>query len=173
MLVLNRFVCEQSNDFFKGNGDGLSDMARQSVSKFLSAALDQIASDLIKGVDIDLNLNSYKDYSTGDEQQRTDLNIGVSKRFMDDRLSISVGKNLGIEGQDKSAKARQQNTASYMPDATVSYKLTKDGRYMLRAYSKNKFEVILDGYIVETGLSFIVSMDYEKFNELFKKKKKK
>ena len=44
---------------------------------------------------------------------------------------------------------------------------------MLRAYSKNKFEVILDGYIVETGLSFIVSMDYEKFNELFKKKKKK
>jgi hypothetical protein len=173
LLVLNRFVGEQSNDFFKGNGDGLSDMARQSVSKFLSAALDQIASDLIKGVDIDLNLNSYKDYSTGDEQQRTDLNIGVSKRFMDDRLSISVGKNLGIEGQDKSAKARQQNTASYMPDATVSYKLTKDGRYMLRAYSKNKFEVILDGYIVETGLSFIVSMDYEKFNELFKKKKKK
>lgn len=172
LLVLNRFVGEQSNDFFKGSGDGVSDMARQSVSKFLSAALDQIASDLIKGVDIDLNLNSYKDYRTGDEQQRTDLNIGVSKRFLDDRLSISVGKNLGIEGQDKSAKARQQSTASYMPDATVSYKLSKDGRYMIRAYSKNKFEVILDGYIVETGLSFIVSMDYEKFKELFSHKKK-
>lgn len=173
LLVLNRFVGEQSMDFFKGNGDGVSDIARQSVSKFLSAALDQIASDLIKGVDIDLNLNSYKDYSTGDEQQRTDLNIGVSKRFMDDRLSISVGKNLGIEGQDRSAKARQQNTASYMPDATINYKLSKDGRYMIRAYSKNKFEVIMDGYIVETGLSFIVSMDYEKFNELFNRKRRK
>jgi hypothetical protein len=173
LLVLNRFVGEQSMDFFKGNGDGVSDIARQSVSKFLSAALDQIASDLIKGVDIDLNLNSYKDYSSGDEQQRTDLNIGVSKRFMDDRLSISVGKNLGIEGQDRSAKARQQNTASYMPDATINYKLSKDGRYMIRAYSKNKFEVIMDGYVVETGLSFIVSMDYEKFNELFNNRKRR
>ncbi len=168
LLVLNRFVGEQSMDFFKGNGDGMSDIARQSASKFLSAALDQIASDLIKGVDIDLNLNSYKDYSTGDVQQRTDLNIGVSKRFMDDRLSITVGKNLGVEGQDRSAKAG----SSYMPDATVNYKLTKDGRYMVRAYSKNKFEVIMDGYVVETGLSFIVSMDYERFNELFTKKRK-
>lgn len=168
LLVLNRFVGEQSMDFFKGNGDGMSDIARQSASKFLSAALDQIASDLIKGVDIDLNLNSYKDYSTGDVQQRTDLNIGVSKRFMDDRLSITVGKNLGVEGQDRNAKAGN----SYMPDATVNYKLTKDGRYLVRAYSKNKFEVIMDGYVVETGLSFIVSMDYEKFSELFTKKRK-
>ena len=169
LLVLNRVVGEQSTDFFKGNGGGVSDLARESVSKFLSAALDQIASDLIKGVDIDLNLNSYRDYSTGDEQQRTDLNIGITKRSMDDRLSISVGKKLGVEGQDKSAKARQQNTASYMPDATINYKLSKDGRYMIRAYSKNKFEVIMDGYVVETGLSFIVTMDYEKFKDMFSK----
>lgn len=173
LLVLNRFVGEQSMDFFKGNGDGVSDIARQSVSKFLSAALDQIAADLIRGVDIDLNVNSYKDYSSGAEQQRTDVNIGVSKRFMDDRLTISVGKNLGVEGQDRSAKARQQSTGSYIPDATINYKLSKDGRYMLRAYSKNKFEVIMDGYVVETGLSFVVSMDYEKFNELFYRKRKK
>lgn len=172
LLVLNRFVGEQSTDFFKSNGSGVNDIARESVSKFLSAALDQIASDLIKGINIDLNLNSYKDYRSGDQEQRTDLNIGVSKRFMDDRLTISVGKNLGVEGQDKSAKARQQNTASYMPDATINYKLSKDGRYMIRAYTKNKFEVILDGYIVETGLSFIVTMDYEKFNEMFTRKPK-
>jgi hypothetical protein len=72
---------EQSADFFKGNGGDVEDMTRESVSKFLSAALDQIASDLIKGVDIDLNLNSYKDYSSGMEQQRTDLNIGITKTF--------------------------------------------------------------------------------------------
>jgi hypothetical protein len=81
LLVLNRFMGEQSADFFKGNGGDVEDMTRESVSKFLSAALDQIASDLIKGVDIDLNLNSYKDYSSGMEQQRTDLNIGITKTF--------------------------------------------------------------------------------------------
>jgi hypothetical protein len=171
LLVLNRFVGEQSADFFKGNGGGIEDMTRESVSKFLSAALDQIASDLIKGVDIDLNLNSYKDYSSGMEQQRTDLNIGITKRFMDDRLSISLGKDLGIEGDDKTGKSRQQSNASYLPNATINYKLTKDGKYMVRAYSKNKFEVILDGYVVESGMSFLVTMEYEKFKELFKPRK--
>jgi len=42
----------------------------------------------------------------------------------------------------------------------------------LRAYTKNQFEVTLDGYVVETGLSFVVTLDYDKFNELFRRKKK-
>lgn len=170
LLVLNRFVGEQSSDFFKGNGGGVEDIARESVSKFLSAALDQIASDLVKGIDIDVNLNSYKDYSSGAEQQRTDLNVGITKRFMDDRLSISLGKDFGVEGDDKSGKTRGSTNASYLPNAIVNYKLSKDGKYAVRAYSKNKFEVILDGYVVESGLSFLVTMDYEKFDELFGKK---
>jgi hypothetical protein len=170
LLVLNRFVWEQSSDFFKGNGGGVEDIARESVSKFLSSALDQIAADLVKGVDIDLNLNSYKDYSSGVEQQRTDLNVGITKRFINDRLSISLGKDFGVEGDDKSGKTRGSTNASYFPNAIVNYKLTKDGKYAIRAYSKNKFEVILDGYVVESGLSFIVTLDYEMYKDLFIKK---
>ncbi|MBI3882749.1 MAG: translocation/assembly module TamB [Sphingobacteriales bacterium] len=170
LLLLNRFVGEQSSDFFKGNGGGVDDVARESVSKYLTAALDQIASDLIKGVDIDLNLNSYKDYTSGDAQQRTDLNVSVSKRFLDDRLSLSVGKNFGVEGQDASAKATQQQGNTYIPDVNANYKLSKDGRYTLRLYRKTQFEMILDGYVIETGLSFIVTMDYDKFAEILNTK---
>ena len=177
LLLFNRFVGEQSTDFFKGSSSGtgidFSDLARQSVSKFLTSALDNIASDLFKGLDVDLNLDSYKDYSSGDAQQKTDLNVAVSKSFIDDRLSISVGKNFGIEGQDASAKAARQKGSGFLPDVTVNYKLTQDGKYMVRAYKKTQFEVILDGYIIETGLAFIVSMDYDKFGELIKRKNKK
>lgn len=178
LLALNRFVGEQSSDFFKGNSDGgsgggVSAIARESVSKFLSAAMDQIASDLFKGVNIDLNLNSYKDFSSGSELQKTDLNVAVSKNFLNDRLSISVGKNFGIEGQDAAANAAQQKGSRFLPDVTVNYKLTTDGKYALRAYNKNQFEVILDGYVVETGVGFIVTMDYDKFRELFVRKKDK
>ena len=38
LLLMGRFVGEQSSDFFKGNGDNFSDLARQSVSRFLSSA---------------------------------------------------------------------------------------------------------------------------------------
>lgn len=168
LLLLNRFVGEQSSDFFKGNGS-FDQLARESVSKFLSSALDQIADDLFKGVDVDLNVNTYEDYSTGDAQQKTDLNVAVTKTFLDDRLSITVGKNFGIEGQDATAKASQK--PSNLPDVTINYKLTKDGKYSIRAYKKNQFEVILDGYVVETGVAFVVTMDYDKFRELFSRKK--
>ena len=168
LLLLGRFVGEQSSDFFKGNGDDFNDLARQSVSQFLSSALNEIAGNLLKGIDIDLNLNSYRDYNNGGNAQRTDLNVVLSKTFLDDRLTVSVGKNFGIEGQDAAAKASQKN--SFLPDVTISYKLTKDGKYLLRAYRKNQFEVVVDGFVVETGLGFIVTMDYNKFKELFGKK---
>lgn len=170
LLLLNRFVGEQSSDFFRGNNAGFNDLARQSVSQFLSEALNEIASNIFKGIDVDLNLNSYQDYRYGGNQQRTDLNVAFSKSFLDDRLTVSVGTNIGIEGQDPAAKAGKSNSG-FSPDITLSYKLTKDGRYMMRGYRRNQFEVVLDGYVVETGLGFVVTMDYDKFRELFGKKK--
>jgi hypothetical protein len=43
----------------------------------------------------------------------------------------------------------------------------------LRAYTRNQFEVTVDGYVVETGLGFVVTMDYQRFRELFERKKEK
>ncbi|MEP7254711.1 MAG: translocation/assembly module TamB domain-containing protein [Ferruginibacter sp.] len=169
LLLLGRFVGEQSSDFFKGNGNEFNDLARQSVSQFLSSALNEIAGNILKGVDIDLNLNSYRDFNNGGSAQRTDLNVALSKTFLDDRLTVSLGKNFGVTGQDAASKENN----SFIPDVTIGYKLTKDGKYLLKAYRKNQFEVVLDGYVVETGLGFVVTMDYDKFSELFKRNRKK
>jgi len=173
LLLLNRFVGEQSSDFFRGNGgNGFSDIARQSVSQFLSDALNQIAGDLFKGIEIDLNLNAYNDFSSGNAQQRTDLNVALSKTFLNDRVTVSVGNNFGVEGGNQAVKAAGGNNG-FKPDISLAYKLTKDGKYLIRAYTKNQFEVTVDGYVVETGVSFVLSMDYEKFNEIFRRKKRR
>jgi len=174
LLLLGRFVGEQSSDFFasSGSGGGVNDVARESVTQFLSSALDHIASDLVQGVDVDLNLNSYNDYTTGDVQQRTDLSVAVSKRFLNDRLTLSVGGTFGVEGQDPAAKAQQEQGNSFLPDLSANYKLTSDGKYALKAYRKTQYEVVMDGYVVETGLAFVFTMDYDKFKELFQKKTK-
>lgn len=170
LLLFGRFAGEQSSDFFKGNGNDFSDIARQSVSQFLSSALDNIASDLIKGVDIDLALNSYEDFNTTGSQQRTDLNLALSKKFLNDRLTITVGKNFGLQGQDAESKANAASGSQYIPDFSADYQLSKDGRYRIRGYRKNAYEAVLDGYVIESGVSFVVTLDYEKFRELFRKK---
>ncbi|RYY49197.1 MAG: translocation/assembly module TamB [Chitinophagaceae bacterium] len=172
LLLFGRFVGEQSSDFFKGNGTNFSDLARQSVSQFLSTALDNIAGDLIKGVDIDLALNSYEDFNTTGSQQRTDLNLNLSKKFLNDRLTITVGKNFGLQGQDAASKANAASGSQFIPDFSADYALSKDGRYRIRGYRKNAYEAVLDGYVIESGVSFVVTLDYEKFSELFKRKKK-
>lgn len=173
LLLFNRFVGEKSSDFFNGNGggNGFNDLAVQSVSQFISSALNQIASNLFKGIDIDLNLNTYSDYATGTGQQRTDLNVAVSKSLMNDRLAVSLGTNVGLQDSEDPTSKINGTKSGFNPDITLAYKLTKDGKYMIRAYRKNQFEVALDGYVVENGLSFIVTMDYDKFREIFGRKK--
>lgn len=173
LLVMGRFIGEQSKDFFaSSNGDGLKADAvvKESVSRFLSDAVSQIAADLIKGVDVDVNLKTVDNYS--DQSQRTDLNLALSKRFLNDRLNISVGKSFTVDGEDPLAKGQDNNNVSFLPDITTTYKLSKDGRYMLKAYQKSDYEAILDGYFIETGVAFTLTMDYNRFKEFFEKKKR-
>ena len=163
LLLLNRFIGE--NPFQSNSGVSAETMARQSVSKILSQQLNNLASDLIKGVDLNFDLESTEDYSTGTQNTRTDLNIGLSKRLLNDRLKVSVGSNFGLEGE-----ARQnENTTNIAGDVTVDYSLSRDGRYMLRAYRKNDYQVALQGQIVETGVGFIITLDYDNFRDIFRK----
>ena len=102
-------------------------------------------------------------------ENRTDLNIGVSKRLLNDRLKISVGNNFQLEGPQNS---RSQNTG-IAGNVAVDYQLSRDGRYMLRFYRRNEYEGIVDGYIIETGLSFILAADYNRLRQLLHKRRQR
>ncbi|MEJ7683768.1 MAG: hypothetical protein WKG06_39080 [Segetibacter sp.] len=43
---------------------------------------------------------------------------------------------------------------------------------MLRGYRKNDYEAVVEGYVIETGLKFIMSVDYNQFKEIFQKRKR-
>ncbi|HEX9979733.1 MAG TPA: translocation/assembly module TamB domain-containing protein [Flavobacterium sp.] len=162
LLLLNRFIGE--NPFASEAGSsGAEGLARQSVSKILSQQMNDLAGDLIKGVELNFDLESTEDYTSGQKENRTDLNVGVSKRLLNDRLKVSVGSSFGVEGGEQ--QNRQANNIA--GDVSADYQLTKDGRYLVRAYRKNEYQVALQGEVVETGVGFILTMDYNKFRELF------
>src|SRR5690606_19593785 len=96
LLLLNRFIGE--NPFQSDSGLSVSTIAKQSVSRILSEQLNDLASDLIGGVELNFDLESTEDYSTGSRNERTDLNVGLSKTLLDDRLTVTVGNNFGLEG---------------------------------------------------------------------------
>lgn len=158
LLVMNRFITEQSGT--PGAGLSAEGIARQSVSQLLSDQLNLLASDLVKGVNLNFDLNSSNDGGTA----RTDLNVGLSKGFLNDRLTIAVGRNFEIENSGNAPSSTE-----IFDNISVNYALTRDGRYMARAYRKNQFQTVLEGYVVETGVSFVITMDYDAFREIFQK----
>ncbi|WP_163410572.1 translocation/assembly module TamB domain-containing protein [Flavobacterium ajazii] len=162
LLLLNRFIGE--NPFAsESGGTNAESLARQSVSKILSQQLNDFAGELISGVQLEFDLESTEDYTTGTMENRTDLNVGVSKKLLDDRLKVTVGSSFAVEGQER---ANEQST-NIAGDVALDYQLTKDGRYMLRAYRKNEYQVAVEGQVIETGIAFIITMSYNKFRELF------
>ncbi|GHB54062.1 translocation/assembly module TamB domain-containing protein [Persicitalea jodogahamensis] len=162
LLILNKFLTDQPGSS-SSSGLNAEGIARQSVSQLLTDQLNLLASDLIKGVNVNFNLNSQAEGGAA----RTDLNVGLSKQFLNDRLTVSVGRNFELENTGGAAGGSSTNQV--FDNVAVNYALTKDGKYLVRAYRKNQYQAVLQGFIIETGVSFIVTLDYDKFRELFQK----
>lgn len=166
VLILNKFLA--NNPFSSAGSMDMEHMARKSVSSFLSDQLNQIAGHLIKGLELNFDLNSTEDYSTGEKSNQTNLNVSASKTLLNDRLKVTVGNNFLLEGQS----ADRQQSSLIPGNLALSYLLTKDGRYQASAYRTNEMQSIVNGYVIETGLKFKVTLTYNKFKYLFINRKK-
>ncbi len=158
LLMLQRFITE---DPLKSEGGyDIEDKARRSVSRILSDQLNRLTND-INGVNLNFDLQSYQDYSTGTGQATTELELGVSKTLFNDKLEVKVAGNVNIEG------AQQQGLTDYVGDLALEYKITEDGRLRITGFRRSDFDV-LSGEIIETGAGIIYVRDYNTFKELFK-----
>jgi hypothetical protein len=107
LLLLNRFIGE--NPFASESGGTVSSLARESASKILSQQLNNLA-DLISGVELNFDLVSSQDYTTGQLENKTDLNVGISKKLLNDRLKVT---SFGLEGPQQ--KIRKPTSPVMLP----------------------------------------------------------
>ena len=166
VLVLGHFIGDNPFQSLGGNA-GVGGAIRSSVSSLLSDQLNKLAGNLIGGVQLSFDLTSGEDYSTGTQQNRTDLNVGLSKQFLNDRLTVTVGNNFNLEGQNQPG----QKSTDIAGNVSVNYKITKDGRYMVRVYRRDQF-IVVEGQVIETGVGFTLTYEYNRFRELFKRRSK-
>jgi translocation and assembly module TamB len=165
LLLFNNFI--PANPLEIGGNSSLESSARGSVSDFLSQQLNHLSEEYVKGITIDLNLESYETATSENNTGRTDLQIDLSKKLFNDRLSVKIGGDIPIEGANKN-----QNFADVAGDFTVEYKLSSDGRYLLKAYRQKEYESTLDGELIETGVSLIYSKDFGSLKDFLRRRKK-
>ena len=93
------------------------------------------------------------------------MEIGVKKQLFNERLSVSVGGTVDVEGD----KAKQNSASDFTSDVSVEYKLTSDGRYRLKGFRQNLYEGAIEGQLVETGVGVVYVRDFDRWKELFMK----
>jgi len=162
LITLNSFLAEDPLNS-PGGGDAVSSAVRSSASSLLSQQLNQASAKYVKGVDLNLGLESYDDYSTGQQQGRTQVKLGVSKQIFNNKLTVQVGGNVDVEGE----KAKENNANEIAGNVLIEYKLTKDARYKLKAFQKSEYDPI-EGELIETGMGLLFTKDYTKLKELFR-----
>jgi translocation and assembly module TamB len=159
LLILQRFVSD--NPFETQSGGTLSAAARTSVNRMLSDQLNRMAQQ-IKGVELTFDLQSGSEYTEGRSSEYTQLQLGVSKSLLDDRLVVKLAGNVDIEGG-----SRQGNASDYIGDLALEYKLTEDGRFRINGFYASDYDMI-DGELKEAGVGLIYIKDYNSLRELFK-----
>jgi hypothetical protein len=165
LLVLGSFLPETS-EADGGQSDIATTALYNSVNSVLAAQLNKLAGQYIKGVNIDVGIQSYSDYSSSGGKTKTSMDFRVSKSLMNDRLVFEVGGDFDI-GADQSGANQGK---SYRTDVAIIYDLTGNGDKKLKLFNNESYDIIYQE-IRNTGISLIFIKEFDK-GELKKKKGK-
>lgn len=163
LLVLNRFFPDSGSD---GSGGGTAAIARDNLNQALSDQLNALSGKLLgnTGIELDFGLDSYTDYQGAAPQDRTQLDVNAQKRLFDDRLILSVGSEIDIQGSNPEGES-----TPVIGNVSIEYLLTEDGKFRLKGFRRNQYENVIDGQLIINGIALIFSREFNKYSELWKR----
>jgi len=135
--------------------------ARNSVNAIMTQQLNKLTGQIIQGFDVEMGVNTFEDYASGNAQTRTQLDVKVSKNLFNDRVSAEMESHINLDGSVNMAGS--QSTAG-MTEFAVSYKLTEKGNYRIKAFRENAYD-IFDGEIQNSGIAFIFVKEFDSFGK--------
>jgi hypothetical protein len=161
LLIMNRFLPANIDAGIVGSG------VNTSVSEFLFNQLSYWASQNKFNIGVNVNYNAYSltNDPTNDIRRR-ELIVGLQKSLFNDRLTVGAGGNFDV------SSTTSNNVNRVAADVNVQYKLTRDGRYVLSAYNKSQYDLLLDANRNKRGVSIAYRKEFDNFNELFNREKK-
>tara|TARA_R110000850_G_scaffold80862_1_gene173488 strand:- start:27106 stop:32157 length:5052 start_codon:yes stop_codon:yes gene_type:complete len=164
LLVLNRFFPESGSD---GSQGGAMSIARNNINQALSERMNKFSDQLLgsTGIELDFGLDTFTDYGEEGSQERTQLDITARKRLFNDRVIVSVGSEVDIQGSNQNP----EETSPVIGNVSVEYLLTENGRFRLKGFRRNQFENVIDGQLIVSGIALIFTREFDKFAELFTK----
>jgi hypothetical protein len=157
LLVLEGFIPEGSGSDINSSLIATTALSN-SVNSLLASQLNRFASQYIKGVDIDVGIQSYSDYSAPGGKTQTAIDFRVSKSMMNDRLSFEIGGDFDINADQSGSNT---GTKNYRGDIAIIYDLTGNGDKRLKLFNNETYDIIYQE-IRNTGISLIFIREFER-----------
>jgi hypothetical protein len=157
LLVLSTFI-ENESGTETGGSSLASTAARNSVNGILTQQLNRLTGQGIKGMDIQLGVNTYDQSEGGESYSRTTVDYKVTQRILNDRVSIEAGGSVGYNERKQDVSAMSNTKA---PQYAIAYDISEDGRLRLRVYHENAYD-LYDGELVNNGVAIMLTRDLEK-----------
>ncbi len=150
LLMLRKF--SEENSFAVGIRQGIGG----SVSEFVSNQLSYWINQVDENLEVSIDLNSF------DNDAFNTFQLRLAYTFLDGRLRVTRGGGVTTVVQTD-----ENSFSGVIGDWSVEYLLTEDGRFRVKAFSRNNQSTI--GQTVneqQTGASFEYIRSFDQFKEL-------
>lgn len=169
LIVLNRFI-PTDGGLGSGGGGGAAAVINQrvdaSVSGILTAQLSRLTQDYLGGVELSVDLESRNENETSFDNK--DVQVQLTKQFLNDRLTVSVGGTSSLGGDQSNAP--NASSTPLMGDFEILYRINESGTLNLRIFQTNTRDIFTQEIRERQG----TSLTYVKsFDEIFVSKKDK
>jgi hypothetical protein len=185
LVVLNSFVplSSSTNNFDASSAvtnvvvGSISGAISNAFSKQVYHLLQRIFND--KSIRVNFNTTLYNGSNIVDNidqsklnLDRTNFNFSIGKSFLNEKLTLTFGSALDF---GMSAAQVAASSFQFLPDISADYKITPDGRVALTFFYRDSYNYISTGNHTQnsSGASISYRRDFDRIDELFKKKKKK
>ncbi|HVW60088.1 MAG TPA: translocation/assembly module TamB domain-containing protein, partial [Puia sp.] len=182
LVGLNTFVpLSSSTSAFDAPGAATT-VVVNSISGILSNYFSRWGYNLLRRIfkdnslRVNFNTSFYSGAAISDLDQsrltpdRTNLNLSITKSVWQEKLTLTLGSAFDI---GMGAAQVQAASFQFLPDITAEYKITPDGRVILSFFYRDSYNYLSANRTQNSsGASISYRRDFDRIDELFKKKKK-
>jgi hypothetical protein len=194
LLVLNKFIpvyapgsvsqlTNEASSFATGASNTVSEFVTNQLSIYLSDWLSKFVTD----VQLDIGYRTYQNDLNGSDtgndnpetENRKELQLALSKSFLNDRIFVDVGGNFdfgGSTGTTDGGNASGQNTQrgnNVAGDFEIQYAITPDGRYKVKAFRRGEYDIFSERNRNKTGVGIQYKKEFDNWKDLMQSGKEK
>ena len=144
---------------YLADGNTAAFSMNSALSSFLSSEINQITGNALRTLDLSVGMDNSVDASGN---SHTDYSFKFAKRFMDNRLKITIG------GKVSTGAELQQRNNSFFDNVSLEYRLDQTANKFITLYFDNNAYDWLDGYSQKFGGGFMWRRKLQSFWDIFR-----